>query len=288
MKRDLVVVRIRPTSNIGIGDEGVKKVSSDTLCVGDRQFRFDSIFDSKTTQEDIFQSIGVPLVKNALAGYNTSILSYGQSGSGKTYTMIFQMLFSELEKEQRMSEGKQFNYQCRCCFLEIYSEQVGDLLDPTQRNLEDDSKNSLSLENLSEEYVTSYDDVTQILIKGLSSRKVGPTTLNSKSSRSHIIFTLVIESWCKELQQMDRNKVDGAGRQCLRETKSVKKSLSQLGHLVDALTKETFSGKAEVPNRNSCLTRLLHESLGGNAKLSVICSIYPDINLHIRSLCVSP
>jgi kinesin family protein 15 len=68
--------------------------------------------------------------------------------------------------------------------------------------MKDDSKNSLSLENLSEEYVTSYDDVTQILIKGLSSRKVGPTTLNSKSSRSHIIFTLVIESWCKELQQM--------------------------------------------------------------------------------------
>ncbi|MCI03485.1 kinesin-like protein KIN12B-like, partial [Trifolium medium] len=121
--------------------------------------------------EDIFQSVGVPLVRNALAGYNTSILSYGQSGSGKTYTMwgppsamfeehspqshkgivprIFQMLFSELEKEQRMSEGKQFNYQCRCCFLEM----------------KDDSKNALSLENLSEEYVTSYDDVTQILIK---------------------------------------------------------------------------------------------------------------------------
>ncbi|CAK8538887.1 unnamed protein product [Lathyrus sativus] len=313
-----VVVRIRPTSNIGIGNETVKKVSSDTLCVGDRQFKFDSVFDSNTSQEDIFQSVGVPLVRNALAGYNTSILSYGQSGSGKTYTMwgppsamfeepspqshkgivprIFQMLFSELEKEQRMSEGKQFNYQCRCCFLEIYNEEIGDLLDPTQRNLEmkDDSKNALSLENLSEEYVTSYDDVTQILIKGLSSRKVGATTLNSKSSRSHIIFTIVIESWCKgastngfssskssrisliDLAGQDRNKVDGAGRQCLRETKNVKKSLSQLGHVVDALTKETSSGKADVPNKNSCLTRLLHESLGGNAKLSVICSIYPD------------
>ncbi|KAL5101230.1 hypothetical protein RYX36_005557 [Vicia faba] len=313
-----VVVRIRPISNIGIGDETVKKVSSGTLCVGDRQFKFDSVFDSNTSQEDIFQSVGVPLVKNALAGYNTSILSYGQSGSGKTYTMwgppsamfeehspqshkgivprIFQMLFSELEKEQRLSEGKQFNYQCRCCFLEIYNEEIGDLLDPAQRNLEmkDDSKNALSLENLSEEYVTSYDDVTQILIKGLSSRKVGATTLNSKSSRSHIIFTIVIESWCKgastngfssskssrisliDLAGQDRNKVDGAGRQCLRETKNVKKSLSQLGHVVDALTKETSSGKAEVPNKNSCLTRLLHESLGGNAKLSVICSIYPD------------
>ncbi|KAL2316687.1 hypothetical protein Fmac_030563 [Flemingia macrophylla] len=322
-----VVVRIRPTYNSGIeGDRTVKKVSSDTLCVGDRQFTFDSVFDSHTNQEDIFQSVGVPLVKNALAGYNTSILSYGQSGSGKTYTMwgppsamfeepspqshkgivprIIHMLFSELEREQHASEGKLFNYQCRCSFLEIYNEQIGDLLDPTQRDLEactchsfikDDSKNAFYLENLTEEYVTSYDDVTQILIKGLSSRKVGATSLNSKSSRSHIIFTFVIESWCKgisstgfssskssrisliDLAGQDRNKVEDAGKQCLKESKNVKKSLSRLGHLVDALTKETHSGKAEeFSNRNSCLTRLLQESLGGNAKLSVICSISPD------------
>ncbi|KAK7256290.1 hypothetical protein RIF29_29731 [Crotalaria pallida] len=315
-----VVVRIRPSNTDGReGDGSFKKVSSDTLCVGDRQFTFDSVFGSNSNQEDIFQSVGVPLVKNAIAGYNTSVLSYGQSGSGKTYTMwgppsamfeepsqlshkgivprIFQMLFSELEREQHMSEGKQFNYQCRCCFLEIYNEQIGDLLDPTQRNLEmkDDSKNAFYIENLTEEYVTSYDDVTQILIKGLSSRKVGATSLNSKSSRSHIIFTFVIESWCKgisssafsssktsrisliDLAGLDRNKVDDAGKQCLRENRNVKKSLSQLGRLVDALTKETQSGKAEqIPNRNSCLTRLLQETLGGNAKLSVICSISPD------------
>ncbi|QCE01788.1 kinesin family member 15 [Vigna unguiculata] len=315
-----VVVRIRPTNDNGIeGDRTVKKVSSDTLCVGDRQFTFDSVFDSNTNQEDIFQSVGVPLVKNALDGYNTSILSYGQSGSGKTYTMwgppsamfeepspqshkgivprIFQMLFSELDREQQASDGKQFNYQCRCSFLEIYNEQIGDLLDPTQRNLEmkDDSKNALYIENLTEEYVTSYDDVTQILIKGLSSRKVGATSLNSKSSRSHIIFTFVIESWCKgisskgfssskssrisliDLAGQDRNKIEDAGKQCLKEIKNVKKSLSQLGHLVDVLTKETLSGKAEeISNRTSCLTRLLQESLGGNAKLSLICSISPD------------
>ncbi|KAI4307920.1 hypothetical protein L6164_031045 [Bauhinia variegata] len=315
-----VVVRIRPVNSHGKeGDRTVKKVSSDTLCVGERKFTFDSVFDSNSDQEDIFHSVGVPLVKNALAGYNTSLLSYGQSGSGKTYTMwgppsamveessrsghqgivprIFQMLFSELEKEEQTSEGKQFNYQCRCSFLEIYNEQIGDLLDPTQRNLEmkEDSKSPLYVENLTEEYVTSYEDVIQILIKGLSSRKVGATSLNSKSSRSHIIFTLVFESWCKEtmskgfsssktsrislidLAGIDRNKVDDGGRQCLKESKNVKKSLSQLGRLVDALTKETQSGKAEdIPNRNSCLTRLLRESLGGNAKLSVICSISPD------------
>ncbi|XP_019460526.1 PREDICTED: kinesin-like protein KIN-12F isoform X4 [Lupinus angustifolius] len=218
---------------------------------------------------------------------------------------IFQMLFSELEREQQMSEGKQFNYQCRCCFLEIYNEQIGDLLDPTQRNLEmkDGSKHALCIDNLTEEYVTSYDDVTQILIKGLSSRKVGATTLNSKSSRSHIIFTFVIESWCKgisssgfsssktsrinliDLAGLDRNKVDDAGRQHLRENINVKKSLSQLGHLVDTLTKKTQSGKAEqIPNGNSCLAHLLQESLGGNAKLSVICSISPDNKNNGESL----
>ncbi|KAF1890333.1 hypothetical protein Lal_00013587 [Lupinus albus] len=323
-----VVVRIRP-SNTGEreGEQTVKKVSYDTLCVGDRQFTFDSVFDSSSNQEDIFQTVGVPLVKNAIAGYNTSVLSYGQSASGKTYTMwgppsamfeepslqshkgvvprIFQMLFSELEREQQMSGGKQFNYQCRCCFLEIYNEQIGDLLDPTQRNLEmkDGSKHALYIDNLTEEYVTSYDDVTQILIKGLSSRKVGATSLNSKSSRSHIIFTFVIESWCKgisssgfsssktsrisliDLAGLDRNKVDDAGRQHLKEKKNVKKSLSQLGHLVDTLTKKTHSGKAEqIPNGNSCLERLLQESLGGNAKLYVICSISPDNKNNGESL----
>ncbi|CAI8618415.1 unnamed protein product [Vicia faba] len=77
--------------------------------------------------------------------------------------------------------------------------EIGDLLDLTQRNLEDDSKNVLSLENLTEEYVTSYDDVTQFVTKGISSRKFGVTTLNSKSSRSRIISNIVIESWCKVL-----------------------------------------------------------------------------------------
>ncbi|KAF7831314.1 kinesin-like protein KIN-12F isoform X1 [Senna tora] len=312
-----VVVRIRPSNSRGVeGDRIIRKISPDTLCVGDRQFTFDSIFDSNSSQEDIFQSVGVPLVKNALAGYNTSLLSYGQSGSGKTYSMwgppsamfehpspsshqgivprIFHMLFSELEREQSVPEEKQFNYQCRCSFLEIYNEQIGDLLDPSQRNLEmkDDSKNALYVENLTEEYVTSYEDVTQILIKGLSSRKVGATSLNSKSSRSHIIFTFVIESWCKgtslngfsssktsrisliDLAGLDKNNVDEASKQCIKESRNVKKSLSQLGRVVDALTKDCQSGKAgDIPNGNSCLTRLLQESLGGNAMLSVICSI---------------
>ncbi|KAB5521191.1 hypothetical protein DKX38_025510 [Salix brachista] len=316
-----VVVRIRAVNDLKRegGDCGVRKLSSNSVSVGDRKFNFDSVLDSNSKQEDVFELVGVPLVKSALAGYNSSILSYGETGSGKTYTMwgppsamvedpspssnqgivprIFHMLFSEIKRKKENSQMKQINYQCRCSFLEIYNEQIGDLLDPGQRNLEirDDSKNGLYVENLTEEYVSSYEDVTQILIKGLSSRKVGATSINSKSSRSHIVFTMIIESWCKgtsskcfsssktsrislvDLAGLDKNKLDDADRQLVKEGKSVKKSLSQLGRLVNNLAKENHPGKfAAFPYQGSCLTHLLRESLGGNAKLTVLCNISPN------------
>ncbi|KAK6947026.1 Kinesin motor domain [Dillenia turbinata] len=313
-----VVVRIRPEKD---GDRTVKKVSPDSLLVGDRRFSFDSVLDSNSNQEEIFQQVGVPLVKNALCGYNTSVFSYGQTGSGKTYTMwgppsamlegqypnselgigprIFQMLFSEIQKEKENCDGKQINYQCRCSFLEVYNDQIGDLLDPSQRNLEikDDPKSGFYVENLTEEYVNSYDDVTQILIKGLSSRKVGATSINSKSSRSHIVFTCIIESWCKDasskskyfssskssrislidLAGMDRNKIDDSSKQYVREDRNVRKSLAQLGCLVNILAEDSQSGKHnDVPYGRSVLTRLMRETLGGNAKLTVICAVSSD------------
>ncbi|KAK7305206.1 hypothetical protein VNO77_43107 [Canavalia gladiata] len=323
-----VAVRIRPqNSNGNEGEWNVKKVSFDTLCVGDRKFTFDEVFDANSNQEEVFLSVGVPLVRNALAGYNTSILSFGQSGSGKTYTMwgppsavveepshsshqgivprILRMLFSELEREKLKSDRKQFNYQCRCSFLEIYNERIGNLLNPIQQNLEvkDDSRNTLYIENLIEEYVSSYDDVAQILIKGLSSRKIGATSFNSNSSGSHIIFTLVIESFCKgttkgfsfsktsrisliDLAGPGRDRVEDGGSQCPGENRLVDKSLSQLVHLVDALTNKSQSGKDEdIRYSDSCLTHLLQESLGGNAKFSIICSISPDNKSNDETLC---
>ncbi|CAL0335095.1 unnamed protein product [Lupinus luteus] len=313
-----VVVRISSeNSNIREGDCEIKKVSSDTLCVGDLQFTFDEVFDTNSNQEDIFQSVGVPLVRNALAGYNTSVLSCGQAGIGKTYTMwgplnamvvepshhshqgiafrIFQMLFSELEREECISDR---NYQCRCSFIEqVYNEQIDDLLNPIKKNLEmkDDSKNVLCIDNLIEEDVTSYDEMAKIMIKGLSSRKVGAAgSCSNNSLGSHIVFTFIIESWCKgttknfgssktsrinliDLAGLDKDNINDAGSQYLGERRNVNKSSSQLGHLVDALTKEYKSGNDEdTTHRKSCLTHLLQESLGGNAKLSVICSIVPD------------
>ncbi|KAK2987078.1 hypothetical protein RJ640_004804 [Escallonia rubra] len=341
-----VVVRIRPANDHERGgDQMVRKVTEDSLTFGDRKFTFDSVLNSNSKQEDVFQLVGVPLVKSTLAGYNTSILAYGQTGSGKTYTMwgppsamvegstssanqgivprIFQMLFSEIQREEGNSQVKQINYQCRCSFLEIYNEQIGDLLDPAQRNLEikDDAKNGFYVDNLTEEYVTSYEDITQILIKagtsfinlcrlyimsygaiflkdlstGLSSRKVGATSINSKSSRSHIIFTCIVESWCKvssskcfgssktsrisliDLAGLDRSRLDDAGRHYAKEEKYVKKTISKLGNLVNILAERSSSRELEdVPYKSSRLTHLLRESLGGNTKLTVICAISPD------------
>ncbi|KAI3820478.1 hypothetical protein L1987_08026 [Smallanthus sonchifolius] len=252
-------------------------------------------------KEDAFQSVGVSMVKSAMAGYNTLILAYGQTGSGKTYTLwgppsamledqstsgnrgivprIFQMLFAEIQREQDQAEGKQINYQCRCSFLEI----------------KDDAKHGFYVENLSEEYVTGDDDVTQILIKGLSNRKIGATSINSKSSRSHIVFTCVIESWCKgtssknfgssktsritlvDLAGLEKNKTNDSGRECVKEGEFVRKSISQLGNLVNILADTNQSGEStNIPYNDSCLTHLLRESLGGNSKLTVICAISPD------------
>ncbi|CAI9773401.1 unnamed protein product [Fraxinus pennsylvanica] len=430
-----VVARLRPSNYYGGGFQTVRKVSNDSVSVGDRKFTLDAVFDSNSTQEEVYQLVGSPIVKDALAGYNTSLLAYGQTGSGKSYTMwgppsaivegpsasglqgivprIFQSLFYEIQKEQENSDGKQINYQCRCSFLEIYNEKIGDLLDPTQRNLEikddakygfyienlteeyitsyedviqilikgltnrkvgatsinskssrshtvftftieswckessskcfgssktsrismvdlagfertllddasrqhiynekigdlldptqrnleikDDAKYGFYIENLTEEYITSYEDVIQILIKGLTNRKVGATSINSKSSRSHTVFTFTIESWCKEssskcfgssktsrismvdLAGFERTLLDDASRQHVKEGKYIKKSTSQLGHLVNILAERSNSGGAEdVPYRSSCLTHVLRESFGGNAKLSIMCAISPD------------
>ncbi|KAK1272768.1 Kinesin-like protein KIN12A [Acorus gramineus] len=267
-----VVVRVRPVvGGEKEGDRIVRNVSADSVAVGDRVFKFDAVFDSKSTQGDVFQAIGVPLVKDALEGYNASILTYGQ-----TYTMwgppsaiieehqksshqgivprVFSTLFTEIEKAQNISEEKQVNYQCRCSFLEIYNEQVSDLLDSTQRNLQirDDVKNGFYVENLNEEYVTNLEDVTQILIK--VSRISGypyPKVCLHRQPQECLSWTFKQEGWCNKYK-LERN-------------------------LINILANVPQSGKPQnIPHKNSSLTHLLRESLGGNAKLTIVCAISPD------------
>ncbi|TKY47796.1 Kinesin protein KIN12A [Spatholobus suberectus] len=309
-----VVVRMRPLCpDKDEGDPTVQKVSHDSLSINGHNFTFDSVADTAATQLDIFEHVGVPLVEHCLAGFNSSVFAYGQTGSGKTYTMwgpanclseendqqglaprVFQRLFARLNEQTKHSD-KQLNYQCRCSFLEIYNEQIMDLLDPNQRNLQirEDVKSGVYVENLTEEHVSSMKDVTQLLIKGLSNRRTGATSINSESSRSHTVLICVVESRCKsaadgmsrfktsrinlvDLAGSERQKLTGAAGERLKEAGNINRSLSQLGNLINILAEVSQTGKQRhIPYRDSRLTFLLQESLGGNAKLAMICAISP-------------
>ncbi|RDX83173.1 Kinesin-like protein KIN-12B, partial [Mucuna pruriens] len=298
-----VIVRMRPLcSDKDDGDPTVQKVSEDSLSINGHNFTFDSVADMAATQAwflflplptitlDIFEHVGVPLVEHCLAGFNSSVFAYGQTGSGKTYTMwgpanclseendqqglasrVFQRLFARINEEQTKHSDKQLNYQCRCSFLEIYNEQIMDLLDPSQRNLQirEDVKSGVYVENLTEQHVSSMKDVTQLLIKGLLNRRIGATSINSESSRSHTVFTCVVESRCKstadgvsrfrtskinlvDLAGSERQKLTGAAGDRLKEAGNINRSLSQLGNLINILAEVSQTGKQRhIPYRDS-------------------------------------
>ncbi|XP_010673319.2 kinesin-like protein KIN-12B [Beta vulgaris subsp. vulgaris] len=313
-----VVVRMRPLNkDEQDGDLIVNKVSNDSLTINEHKFTFDSVADMEATQLDIFQLVGAPLVENCLSGFNSSVFAYGQTGSGKTYTMwgpanallednlaneqqgltprVFELLFARINEEQIKHADKQLKYQCRCSFLEIYNEQITDLLDPTQKNLQirEDVKSGVYVENLTEECVSTAKDVIRLLLKGLSHRRTGSTSINAESSRSHSVFTCVVESHCKsmsdglssckmskinlvDLAGSERQKLTGAAGERLKEAGNINRSLSQLGNLINILAEISQTGKQRhIPYRDSRLTFLLQESLGGNAKMAMICAISP-------------
>ncbi|XP_062109279.1 kinesin-like protein KIN-12B [Humulus lupulus] len=312
-----VVVRMRPPRNDR--DEGgmiVEKLSSDSLTINGQTFTFDSVADPEATQLDLFQLVGAPLVENCMAGFNSSVFAYGQTGSGKTYTMwgpanalldenissdqqgltprVFERLFARINEEQIKNSDKQLKYLCHCSLLEIYNEQITDLLDPNQGNLQirEDVKSGIYVENLTEECVRTMEDVNKLLTKGLLNRRTGATSINSESSRSHTVFTCVLESRCKstdglssfktsrinlvDLAGSERQKLTGAAGERLKEAGNINRSLSQLGNLINILAEISQTGKQRhIPYRDSRLTFLLQESLGGNAKLAMVCAISP-------------
>ncbi|KAL1535673.1 TRAFAC class myosin-kinesin ATPase superfamily [Salvia divinorum] len=318
-----VIVRVRPPNTEEEDGGGViQKKSQDSLTISGQTFTFDSIADINSKQSDIFELVGAPLVENCLAGFNSSVFAYGQTGSGKTYTIwgasnalleedgqglaprVFHRLFERIDEEQNKQADRNLVYMCRCSFLEIYNEQITDLLDPSQKNLQirEDSKTGVYVENLREECVSSMKDVSQLLIKGLSNRRTGATCVNAESSRSHSVFTCVVESRGKsaadgltrlqmsrinfvDLAGSERQKQTGAAGERLKEAGNINRSLSQLGNLINILAEVSQTGKQRhIPYRDSKLTFLLQESLGGNAKLAMICAISPSQSCKSETL----
>ncbi|XP_075476802.1 kinesin-like protein KIN-12C isoform X2 [Primulina tabacum] len=315
-----VLIRIRPLNNNEIVSQGygrcVRQESLQSVVwIGhpETRFTFDHIACESTSQEKLFRVVGLPMVDNCMSGYNSCMFAYGQTGSGKTYTMMgetdnmneklgadrgityrtFEYLFTRITKEEEDRKNERLSYSCKCSFLEIYNEQIIDLLEPLSTNLQlrEDLKKGVYVENLTKYSVGTANEVLKLLQQGAANRKIAATHMNSESSRSHSVFTCIIESrWEKDstvhlrfgrlnlvdLAGSERQKSSGAEGDRLKEAANINKSLSTLGMVIMSLVDLAHGKHRHVPYRDSRLTFLLQDSLGGNSKTTIIANISPS------------
>ena len=302
-----VIARFRPMNELEktSGNESVVVFTSPTSLqfTSTREknvyrYNFDRIFPPSSTQEDIY-SFGVKeIIDSVLNGYNGTVLAYGQTSSGKTYTMqgemelpstqgIIPRMISHVFKYIYNTEGTDFIL--KLSIIEINQDKIRDLLDITRVNLNirEDNIKGIYVDGCSERYVGGPNDVLALLELGSSNRAQAATNMNEHSSRSHSIFILTINQTNKkegfskvgklylvDLAGSEKISKTGATGHTLEEAKIINKSLTTLGRVINNLT----DGKStHVPYRESKLTRVLQESLGGNSKTCLIITCSPSI-----------
>lgn len=301
-----VVARFRPQNKVeaAAGSEPIVEFTSDDTCTVNSKesagsFTFDRIFPTNTQQQDVFDYSIRSTVDDVLAGYNGTVFAYGQTGSGKTYTMmgtddisndtskgiiprIVEQIFSSIMR----SDGS-IEFTVKVSYMEIYMEKIRDLLVPVNDNLpiHEDKQRGVYVKGLGEFYVGSVEEVYHILEKGGQSRSVAATNMNQESSRSHSIFVIEVTQknvetgsaragrlFLVDLAGSEKVGKTGASGQTLEEAKKINKSLSALGMVINALS----DGKSShIPYRDSKLTRILQESLGGNSRTTLIINCSP-------------
>ncbi|KAG7226995.1 hypothetical protein INR49_022341, partial [Caranx melampygus] len=296
-----VLCRFRPLnqSEIVRGDQFLPKFQGDdTVVVGGRSYVFDRVFPTNTTQEQVYNTCAKQIVKDVLCGYNGTIFAYGQTSSGKTHTMegklhdphqmgiipriaedIFNHIFA-------MDENLEFHI--KVSYFEIYMDKIRDLLDVTKTNLSvhEDKNRVPYVKGCTERFVSSPDEVMDVIDEGKANRHVAVTNMNEHSSRSHSIFLINIkqehveteQKLCGKLYLVDlagSEKVSktGAAGAVLDEAKNINKSLSALGNVISALAEGT---KTHVPYRDSKMTRILQDSLGGNCRTTMFICCSPS------------
>uniref|UniRef100_A0A8C7D6I1 Kinesin family member 15 n=1 Tax=Oncorhynchus kisutch TaxID=8019 RepID=A0A8C7D6I1_ONCKI len=315
-----VFVRVRPlTQGTGLttdGDQGLclTVTSPNTIRLHSkpepRTFTYDHVADMDITQDSVFSSVAKNIVESCINGYNGTIFAYGQTGSGKTFTMLgpsdfdnftddqrgviprsFEYLFFLINREVERSDNAK-SFLCKCSFIEIYNEQIYDLLDSASASLflRENIKKGVFVEGAVEKFVTSAAEAYQVLSMGWRNRRVASTSMNRESSRSHAVFTMTLESkeTAKEvvnIRTSQLNLVDLAGSERqrdthtegsrLKEASSINRSLMCLGQVIMALVDVSNGKSRHICYRDSKLTFLLRDSLGGNAKTYIIANVHP-------------
>lgn len=270
------------------------------------QFNFDYVFDCDTQQVAVYEVAAKPIIESILDGFNGTVLAYGQTSSGKTFTMqgilhsdelqgiIPRMVETVFEKINEAKETMEF--MVKSAMIEIYNEKIRDLLDPSKNNLNvhEDKQKGIYVDGLTEESIAKAEEVYDIIERGNSNRAIAATNMNANSSRSHSIFIMSItmndleNMSCKtgklylvDLAGSEVISKTGATGSVLEEAKNINKSLTMLGRVINALTdgKSTF-----IPYRDSKLTRILQESLGGNSKTCLIITASPSMYNAVETL----
>lgn len=262
-------------------------------------FSFDGVFSSGTTQDAVYNSVAKNAVEAVIQGYNSCVFAYGPTSSGKTFTMfgtpsdpgIIPRACSHIFQQKEEVE----DVTVKCSFIEIYREKIRDLLVKSSSDLRvrQDPHKGVYVENLSEKYVHTPEEILETIKDGTKQRVVSSTAMNSVSSRSHALLTLNIRQKLRDggevlskLHLVDLAGSENVGRSqvqgiSLAEAQTINKSLSCLGNVIFALTEK---GRDHVPYRDSKLTFLLQDSLGGNSKTILIATASPASDSYSETM----
>eukprot|EP00761_Pharyngomonas_kirbyi_P009838 gb/GECH01009856.1/.p1 GENE.gb/GECH01009856.1/~~gb/GECH01009856.1/.p1 ORF type:complete len:1270 (+),score=336.42 gb/GECH01009856.1/:1-3810(+) len=272
-------------------------------------FSYDS-FNGVATQQNVFEDLGKDVLENAWEGFNCSLFAYGQTGSGKSYSMvgygedkgIIPLSCEEMFNRISSNDDPLVEYTVECSMLEIYNEKIRDLFNPKKGKdlkVREDPKIGVYVEGLKSVTVKNYEEIANLLEQGNNVKTVASTNMNQSSSRAHTLFQIAfqrkqLDRESKHAQVLtskivlvdlagsERSTKTGAEGDRFKEGIAINKSLSALGNCISALSEASSKKKkAHVPYRDSVLTRMLKESLGGNSKTIMIAALSPaDINFE--------
>ncbi|CAN9498603.1 unnamed protein product [Ophioblennius macclurei] len=296
-----VMCRFRPPSDAERARDdksSVKYNGDDTVVVGGKPYVFDRVLPPSSEQIQVYDTCAKQIVRDVLGGYNGTIFAYGQTSSGKTHTMegtlhdprlmgiipriatdIFDHIYS-------MDENLEFHI--KVSYFEIYLDKIRDLLDVSKTNLavHEDKNRVPFVKGCTERFVSSPEEVMDVIDEGKANRHVAVTNMNEHSSRSHSIFLINIKQenvetelklsgklYLVDLAGSEKVSKTGAEGAVLDEAKNINKSLSALGNVIAALSEGT---KTHVPYRDSKMTRILQDSLGGNCRTTIIICCSPS------------
>ncbi|KAM6148053.1 centromere-associated protein E [Erethizon dorsatum] len=301
-----VCVRVRPLSSreeLGEAIQVYWKTDNNAIYQvdGSKSFNFDRVFHSNETTKNVYEEIAVPIINSAIQGYNGTIFAYGQTASGKTHTMmgsedclgvIPRAIHDIFQKIKKFPDRE---FLLRVSYMEIYNETITDLLCNAQKTkpliIREDINRNVYVADLTEEVVYTSEMALNWITKGEKNRHYGITKMNQRSSRSHTIFRMILESREKgepsncdgSIKVSHLNLVDLAGSERaaqtgaegvrLKEGCNINRSLFILGQVIKKLSDGQIGGF--INYRDSKLTRILQNSLGGNAKTRIICTVTP-------------